>query len=118
MLRVKEKFWSKDWFAALSFALVFFITAFWALGDSFQSMERYAYDIGVRAHKRTPSDRIAIVAIDDESIRNIGRWPWPRAKQAELIDKLREGGAKVIANTALYYEAEAGGGAQSVADLA
>ena len=33
------------------------------------------------------SDRIAILAVDDESLRLEGRWPWPRDKTASLIDR-------------------------------
>jgi CHASE2 domain-containing sensor protein/predicted Ser/Thr protein kinase len=106
---VKEKIWSKDWFAALAFAIVFSALAYGVMSTSFQSLERYTYDLGVKAHVRTPSDKIAVVAIDDESIRNLGRWPWPRSLQAKLVDKLHEGGAKVIGNTAFYFEAEQSG---------
>lgn len=106
---MKEKIWSKDWFAAIAFAVVFAVLAYGVMGNSFQSLERYTYDLGVKAHARTPSDKIAVVAIDDESIRNLGRWPWPRSLQAKLIDKLHEGGAKVIGNTAFYFEAEQSG---------
>lgn len=113
---MKEKIWSKDWFAAVAFALVFLIIAYGVMGNSFQSLERYAYDLGVRAHASTPSDKVAVVAIDDESIRNLGRWPWPRSLQAKLIDKLHEGGAKVIGNTALYIEAEQSGATAAVSE--
>ena len=34
------------------------------------------------------SDRIAILAIDDDSVRLEGRWPWPRDKMARLIDRV------------------------------
>ncbi len=33
------------------------------------------------------SNRVAILAIDDESIRLEGRWPWSREKMARLIDR-------------------------------
>src|SRR3546814_13407744 len=59
------------------------------------------------------------MAVEDDSIRDPGRWPWPRELQAQLLDKLREGGARVIANTALYLEPESNVSAsalQSIAD--
>jgi serine/threonine-protein kinase len=118
-LSVQEKLWTRDWFAALAFATVFAIFAYGAFADSFQSLERYTYDLGVRSRERTPSDRIAVVAIDDESIRKLGRWPWPRSLQAQLIDKLHAGGARLIANTALYLEPESNSSAavlRSIAD--
>src|SRR4051812_48359609 len=39
---------------------------------------------------------IQIVEIDDQSISNLGRWPWPRALQAQLLDEVVNAGAKVI----------------------
>jgi serine/threonine-protein kinase len=68
-------FWTKDWFLGLAVAIVLFLVAG---SDLIQSLERKAYDMGVRATDRTPSDRIAVIAIDDETTRNIGRSPWPR----------------------------------------
>lgn len=115
---MKEKIWQRDGFAALAFALVFVVLAYGVFADSFQSIERYTYDLGVRSRDRTPSDRIAVVAIDDESIRNVGRWPWPRAEQAQLLDKLHEGGARVIANTALYLEPESNASAAAMQTIA
>ncbi|HEY1076083.1 MAG TPA: serine/threonine-protein kinase [Fontimonas sp.] len=113
-----SKIWSRDWFAALAFTLLFAGLAFAIFSDSFQSLERYTYDLGVRARDRLPSDRIAIVAIDDESIRNLGRWPWPRKQQAQLVDVLRKGGAKVIGNSALFLEGEQNSGAETINALA
>jgi eukaryotic-like serine/threonine-protein kinase len=105
---VKEKVWSRDWFAAVAFSVVFAALSLTYLSDSFESIERYTYDLGVKARQRAPSDKVAVVAIDDQSIGNLGRWPWPRSLQAQLTEKLREGGAKVIANTVLYFEPEQG----------
>lgn len=41
--------------------------------------------------------RIAIIAIDDESINDFGSWPWNRSVHAQLIDTLAEGEPAVIA---------------------
>jgi hypothetical protein len=56
--------------------------------DVVGTLERRFYDFASTSTSRKPSDRIAIIAIDDQSIANIGRWPWPRDVHAELIDKL------------------------------
>ena len=103
---MKERIWSKDWFAALVFVAVFLGLALGVFGDSFQSLERYAYDLGVRARERAPSDKVAVIAIDEESIRNLGRWPWPRNLHAAMLDLLREGGAKAVGNIIFYFEAQ------------
>ena len=116
---MKERIWTKDWFAALAYALVFAILAYGVFSTGFQGLERAAYDLGVRGHDRPPSDRIAIVAIDDESIANLGRWPWPRSRQAELLDRINAGQPKLVVNTVLYLEPEPGaaGDVQGLADF-
>jgi serine/threonine-protein kinase len=97
----KLSFWKADWFLGLLVAIVMMIAA---RGDLIQSLERKAYDLGVKAASRTPSDRIAIIAIDDASIANIGRWPWSRDVHARMIDLLGGAKAKVIANTTFFFE--------------
>ena len=64
----KTIFWKADWFAILLVALFFLFSA---NSDLMQSMERKAYDLAVRATTHSPSDKIAIIAIDDESIANL-----------------------------------------------
>ena len=90
---MKTRFWSSDWFAGLVITIVIVVLS----GSApFQSLERDLYDWGVRSSDRLPSDKIAVIAIDDASINNLGRWPWPRDMHAELISKLQQGGAKVV----------------------
>ena len=108
-------FWTKDWFLGLAVAIVLFL---FAGSDLVQSLERKAYDMGVRATDRTPSDRIAVIAIDDASIQNIGRWPWPRDVHARLTDALAAGKPKVIANLVIFSEPEADRGLAYVTRLA
>jgi len=102
---VKERFWSKDWFAALAFVLVFLVLAHGVFKDSFQSLERYAYDFGVRSRERVASDRVAVIAIDEKSIRSeLGRFPWPRSTYVAMMELLREGGARAVGNAVLFTE--------------
>ncbi|MCK5307325.1 MAG: CHASE2 domain-containing protein, partial [Zetaproteobacteria bacterium] len=35
-----------------------------------------------------PDSRVVIVAIDDDSLSEVGRWPWPRDRIADLIDNI------------------------------
>jgi serine/threonine-protein kinase len=97
----KVTFLKADWFVGLLVALAFL---FIATTDLMQSLERKAYDMGVRASSRVPSDKIAIIAIDDQSIANLGRWPWGREVQGKLLDILANGHAKVIGHTVLFSE--------------
>ncbi|MDO9360845.1 MAG: serine/threonine-protein kinase [Polaromonas sp.] len=72
--------------------------------DFFGTLERRYYDFASTGTSRQPSDRIAIIAIDDQSIANIGRWPWPRDIHAQLIDQLAAAKAKTIAHTVFFLE--------------
>jgi EAL domain-containing protein (putative c-di-GMP-specific phosphodiesterase class I)/CHASE2 domain-containing sensor protein len=47
-------------------------------------------------HWHKASGDIVLVKIDDESLRDVGRWPWPRKRHAELTDALSKAGAKRI----------------------
>ncbi len=50
-------------------------------------------------HMRGPlptSDNILIVAIDNESIDWLMKWPWTRRTHAKLVDLLKDAGAKLI----------------------
>jgi class 3 adenylate cyclase/CHASE2 domain-containing sensor protein len=44
-----------------------------------------------------PTDHLVHVDIDDQSIADIGRWQWPRARFARLLDEIDRAGAKAIA---------------------
>jgi eukaryotic-like serine/threonine-protein kinase len=108
-------FWQKDWFVGLLVALVFLMGA---KSDLIQSLERKAYDLGVLASSRTPSDKIAVIAIDEQSIANLGRWPWPREIHAKMIDVLASGHAKVIGYTAFFFEPQVDAGLDYIYKIA
>src|SRR6266704_2846208 len=97
----KAGFWKKDWFLGLGVTLALL---FAGGSQLIQGLERSAYDWGVRASARAPSDKVAVIAIDDQSLSNIGRWPWSREVMAKMTDKLAVAKAKLIANTVLFFE--------------
>ncbi|MFM6992502.1 MAG: CHASE2 domain-containing protein [Rhodoferax sp.] len=72
--------------------------------DFIGTLERRFYDFASTSTSRQPSDRIAVIAIDDQSIANLGRWPWPRDIHAKLIDALAAAKAKTIVHTAFFFE--------------
>lgn len=93
--------YKSDWLLATLLSLIFLLFS----GSSIlQSLELKAYDIGVRASNRDAGNTIAIIAIDDKSIANIGRWPWPRDVQAKMLDKLSASPPKIIGNTVFFLE--------------
>ena len=55
-----------------------------------------------------PDSRVVIVAIDDNSLSKIGRWPWPRDRIADLVDSiLNKYGAKAIGFDIVFSEEQA-----------
>ncbi|TAN54748.1 MAG: CHASE2 domain-containing protein [Betaproteobacteria bacterium] len=114
MKSLKSRFWKSDWFLGV---IVVLAMLFAAGSELMQSLERKAYDMGVLASSRTPSDRIAVIAIDDESIANIGRWPWSREVHARMTDLLAGAKAKVIGNTVFFSEAQLDPGYQYITRL-
>jgi serine/threonine-protein kinase len=96
------QFWRADWFVGVLVVLAVFVLH--SATDFFGTLERRYYDFASTSTSRLPSERIAIIAIDDQSIANIGRWPWPRDVQAKLIDQLAAAKAKTIVNTTLFFE--------------
>ena len=100
---MKSGFWKTDWFLGLVVVVLMLVAGG---SDLLQSLERKAYDMGVQATSRSPSDKIAVIAIDDTSIANIGRWPWSRDKLAKMVDLLAAAKAKVIGSSILLSEAQ------------
>src|SRR5579872_3471686 len=68
-----------------------------------QAIELRTYDwrLSHTARPETAVKNIALVEIDEYSLRNLqpnaGRWPWPRIVHAELFDYLSRAPARVIA---------------------
>jgi adenylate cyclase len=72
-----------------------------------QSLEGQLLDIRFRLRPAGPfSDTVVLVPIDDQSLREIGRWPWSRGLIAELVQHLVEAGARTIALDLLLTEPE------------
>jgi adenylate cyclase len=68
-------------------------------------LENEYYDLRLKARgPLKPLDKVVLAAIDEKSLDEIGRWPWPRTRIAELVDRLTEYGAKVIAFDAVFPE--------------
>lgn len=77
---------------------LYFIVGYVADWSNLRLMENATYDLraALRAQGQQ-SEQIEIVAVDQESLNKVGRWPWSRSTQARLIENLRASGAKVIA---------------------
>src|SRR5215813_2325479 len=54
--------------------------------------------------RQTEAQPVAIVDIDEASLKEIGQWPWPRTIVADLVTQLTELGAASIAFDVIFAE--------------
>ncbi len=64
------------------------------------------YDRLLQLGSRPPPDDIVLVAIDQESIARLGRWPWSRHVHAQLVERLTRFGVDAIGFNVLFAEPE------------
>ena len=85
----------------------------------FESLEKVIYEIEMRLDTpRNPAEsKVALVNIDDKSIRELGQWPWPRHIIAEMISILKNNGAKFIGLDVVLREREQNPGIKEIKKL-
>ena len=96
---------------------VLVLTSFYTEWTPTQSLENKIYDAASNLKDRVSNSPIVIVGIDDESIANIGRWPWPRRYIAHMIDLLHRYEAKVIGIDIIYSENDFNHGLLELRDI-
>src|SRR5437870_13890901 len=112
---MKAGLWRTDWF--LGAVVVLVVLAFNRASDLIPSLEQKAYDLGMQSTSRLPSDKVAVIAIDDTSIANIGRWHWSRESHARMTDLLAGAKTKGIANNVFFIEPQIDPGAVHITEL-
>ncbi len=94
---------SDRFFTALILMLIALVLAYSGLLVRFDNLH---YDLGrYLTFKPAPAD-IVIVAIDEASLKSIGRWPWSRNVHADLVNKLKQEQARVIGLDIIFSEPE------------
>jgi adenylate cyclase len=105
----------------LACASILSVTLLYYTQNSFlEAFEAKTYDLRFKNMRGAlaPNPDIAIIAIDDKSIAELGRFPWTRTEYARLITKLSEDGAKAILFDAFFPEHESSKADQAFADAA
>ena len=73
-----------------------------------ERLDHIGYDVQLRTRVLTGQpvalSPVAIIDIDDKSLKAEGRWPWPRSLLARLVTELQNQGASVIAFDILFSE--------------
>ncbi|BAO45160.1 CHASE2 domain-containing protein [Thiolapillus brandeum] len=67
-------------------------------------MEQMVVDTELRLVRAPVAGDIAIVAIDEKSLREYGPWPWSRQLYARLLDHLQDAGAGTVAFDILFAD--------------
>ena len=62
----------------------------WLRWGLLAQLEFFAYDVQVRADARgnAVDRRVVVLDIDEPSLAREGQWPWPRARLAEIVERL------------------------------
>ncbi|MFZ6749070.1 CHASE2 domain-containing protein [Undibacterium sp. Ren11W] len=70
------------------------------------TLDQSLYDRFMRLNPHPARDDIIIVAIDDYSLAELGKWPWPRLRHAELLKQLNAANPAAIGLDILFSESE------------
>ena len=107
-----------DLLVGVFLAFLFVLLSFQSF-SMFESLGRVVYSIQMRLGfpRNLGTNVLAIVNIDDKSIKQLGPWPWPRHLIAEMIPILKNNGAKLIALDFVFSEKERNQGLQEIKEL-
>jgi CHASE2 domain-containing sensor protein len=67
-------------------------------------VDNLIFDIGQKLQQSPAPSDVIIVAIDEISLSQIGRWPWSRATHAKIINRLHQEGAAAIGLDIVFAE--------------
>jgi len=80
-----EKILGSDWFIGLAISMILLLMAQLNL---LQPLEQIAYDWSIQQISRNPGKKVAVIAIDDHSLAQLGELPWSRSVIAKMLDQL------------------------------
>ncbi len=90
----KKRFWQSSWFPGLLITLLF-LSMGWSGVTS--SLEWRAYALGTRLAPAPESKtNLEIITIDEASLEELGKWPWPRSLLGVMVKKLDGVGARTV----------------------
>ena len=79
----------------------------WLAPNVVVRLDNTALDFQFRLRgERSPGQDVVLVLVDEKSLKEIGRWPWPRDKQALLVDQIHAGEPAVLGLDIIYGEPE------------
>ncbi len=96
----------------LALALFFFDFPF------LRFMELKTLDLRMSSRGALPAGPETIIAVvDEKSLNELGRWPWPRTTIARLMDRLKASGAKAVGFDIVFSEPDDNSSLKTIAEL-
>lgn len=98
-----------------------FLGAYVARPGFLESLEYRFYDawMGLRdtSGEAGEEERIVLIDIDDDSIEELGQWPWSRGTVAAMLGKLSALSPRLVGVNILYSEPEESAGLEQIRNL-
>lgn len=69
-------------------------------------LDNLIFDIGQKLYQSPPPADVIIVAIDENSLAQLGRWPWSRKTHADLLNRLKLEKPSAIGLDIVFSEAD------------
>ncbi len=67
-------------------------------------IDHFVFDLSQRLGAQPAPSGVVIVAIDQASLQELGRWPWPRRVHAELLQQICRASPKAVAMDIAFNE--------------
>jgi adenylate cyclase len=101
-----------------AFIILIALVLFFLDAPFLRFMELKALDLRMVSRGVTPAgSETVIVAIDEKSLSELGRWPWPRSILAKLVDVLKGYGAKAVGFDIVFAEPDTNSSLNTVTEL-
>jgi CHASE2 domain-containing sensor protein len=111
----RGQFWRADWFVAV--LIVMTVVILHQAMDLIGTLERRFYDFASTSSGRQPSERIAVIAIDDQSIANIGHRPVAEAPSYDATHHGADADTDIFEKTAVIRPGAPGSPAPGKTDV-
>ncbi len=100
------------------FVILLALTFFFLDVPFLRFMELKALDLRMLSRGKIPSGGETVIAvIDEKSLAELGRWPWPRTTIAKLVETLKTYGAKAVGFDIVFAEPDENSSLRTIAEL-
>jgi CHASE2 domain-containing sensor protein/signal transduction histidine kinase len=106
----------QEWLALLVLLLI--LAATLGSQNGLGRLDQTLYDKFLSTIPQPHHDDIILVAIDDFSLQQLGRWPWPRERHAQLINQLTAAKPRALGLDIILVEPESRGEILGAGDAA